>query len=156
MYIVDRSLLLKRAEHNDGDLQDLEEITLHQFEITKIEQLDVYVRNLKILFLQNNLIAKIENLHRMKRLEYINFALNNITYIENLHRCESLRKLDFTINFIAALTSVKNLQPLQDLRDLYLTGNPCTQYEGYRAYVIGILPQLQVAFCFSLSCIFHK
>ena len=26
----------------------------------------------------------------------------------------------------------------------YLTGNPCTEYEGYRQYVIATLPQLQV------------
>lgn len=106
--------------------------------------MDLYVRNLRILFLQNNLIAKIENLHRMKRLEYINFAVNNITTIENLDRCESLQKLDFTINFIAELTSIASLRPLTELRELYLTGNPCTQYEGYRAYVIHALPQLTV------------
>lgn len=26
----------------------------------------------------------------------------------------------------------------------YLTGNPCTDYDGYREYVIGILPQIDV------------
>lgn len=26
----------------------------------------------------------------------------------------------------------------------YLTGNPCTEYEGYREYVVAILPQLEV------------
>jgi len=26
----------------------------------------------------------------------------------------------------------------------YLTGNPCTEYEGYWEYVIATLPQLQV------------
>ena len=30
------------------------------------------------------------------------------------------------------------------LSDRYLTGNPCTEYEGYRKYVIATLPQLQV------------
>ena len=28
----------------------------------------------------------------------------------------------------------------------YLTGNPCTDFQGYRDYVIATLPQLQVRF----------
>jgi protein TilB len=58
--------VLKRAEHNDGMLSTLEEITLHQQNIEKIEVLGYACRNLKMLYLQNNLIAKIENLHRLK------------------------------------------------------------------------------------------
>lgn len=56
---VDKDLLRKRAEHNDGELSSLEEITLHQFDIEKIENLDVYCRKLRILLLQNNQISKI-------------------------------------------------------------------------------------------------
>jgi protein TilB len=40
----------------------LEEITLHQFDIEKIELLGSVCKNLKILFFQNNLISKIGNL----------------------------------------------------------------------------------------------
>lgn len=29
------------------------------------------------------------------------------------------------------------------MRELYLTGNPCVDYDGYRDYVIATLPQLQ-------------
>lgn len=59
-------------------LTNLEEITLHQQNLEKIENLDVYCRHLKILYLQNNIINKIENLHKMKEIEYLNLALNNI------------------------------------------------------------------------------
>lgn len=58
--------LLQRAEHNDGMLSTLQEITLHQQNIERIELLGYACRNLKILYLQNNIIAKIENLHRLK------------------------------------------------------------------------------------------
>jgi len=37
----------------------LKEIALHQYDIEKIENLDVYCRNLEILLLQNNQISKI-------------------------------------------------------------------------------------------------
>ena len=57
--IVTRDLLRKRAEHNDGDLSSLEEITLHQFDIERIELLEEYCRRLRIVFLQSNQIMKI-------------------------------------------------------------------------------------------------
>ena len=41
-----------------------------------------------------------ENLSRLKELEYINLALNNISLIENIEGCETLNKLDMTLNFI--------------------------------------------------------
>jgi protein TilB len=87
---INEELLRKRAEHNDGILSTLEEVSLHQFEIEKIENLDKYCRHLKILFLQNNIIEKFENLEKLKELEYLNLAVNNISLIENLEQNESL------------------------------------------------------------------
>ena len=91
MVRITPDLLRKRAEHNEGQLSNLEEITLHQFDIEKIENLDIYCRHLKILYLQNNIIPRMENLNRLKELEYLNLALNNISKIENIQRCESLK-----------------------------------------------------------------
>lgn len=79
---------------------DLEEISLHQMDIESIENLDLYCRHIKILLLQNNLIDKMENLNKLRELEYLNLALNNIEIIEGLGNCESLNKLDLTCNFI--------------------------------------------------------
>ena len=84
---ITEEMLRKRAEHNDGQLMNLEEVALHQFEIEKIENLDKLCRHLKILLLQNNIIEKMENLGKLKELEYLNLALNNITKIENLEVC---------------------------------------------------------------------
>jgi protein TilB len=142
--IVNEALLRKRAEHNDGELSTLREISLHQFDIEKIENLDVYCRKLEILLLQSNQISKIENLSKLKSLEYLQLALNNISLIENLDKCESLKKLDLTVNFVADLRCVKNLASLEFLRELYLIGNPCTEIHGYRSFVIATLPQLQM------------
>ncbi len=50
--------------------------------------------------------------------------------IENIEGCESLRKLDLTVNFIEIHNlkkSCENLKKNTMLRDLYLTGNPCTE-----------------------------
>ncbi|XP_025206314.1 protein tilB [Melanaphis sacchari] len=137
-------LIRKRSEHNEGEIGTLEEISLHQEDITKIENLQNWCKDLKILLLQSNLIFKIENLNKLKKLEYLNLALNCIEKIENLDRCESLNKLDLTMNFIGKLDSIESLKNNTHLRTLYLTGNPCTDYDGYREYVIGILPQIDI------------
>ncbi|XP_022244078.1 protein tilB homolog [Limulus polyphemus] len=140
---ISEELVRKRAEHNEGEIFSLEEISFHQQNIERIEYIEKWCRELKILYLQNNLIPKIENVGRLKKLEYLNLTLNNITKIENLEGCESLKKLDLTLNFIAELTSVESLRGNYNLRELYLTGNPCTNLKDYRAFVVATLPQLQ-------------
>jgi protein TilB len=89
---------------------------------------------------------EIENLHKLKELKYLNLALNNIQKIENLNRCESLQKLDLTLNFVENLLDVEHLKENEDLRELYLIGNPCAQENGYRAFVMCALPQLKVIY----------
>ena len=57
---------MQKAEHNDGCLSTLQHISLHQQNIERIELLGHACRDLRILYLQNNLISKIENLHHLK------------------------------------------------------------------------------------------
>jgi protein TilB len=148
MVIIDEAMLRKRAEHNDKNLSNLEEVSLHQSNIEGISRcLGNLCPLLKILYLQNNLIPRLENLKRLKSLVYLNVAVNNICYIEGLDRNENLNKLDFTVNFIDVdgLLTIARLKHNFALRELYLTGNPCTQWEHYRAYVIAQLPQVTCA-----------
>ncbi|SCP03564.1 leucine-rich repeat protein, putative [Plasmodium malariae] len=144
---LDLELIKKKSEHNEGLIEELEEISLHQLQIKKIECINIHCRNLKILLLQNNLIEKIENLSQMKKLEYLNLALNNITVIENLEKCESLRKLDLTLNFIDVSTierSINNLKKNEKLKELYMMGNPCASWEHLKFFIIFHLENLQV------------
>ena len=142
---ITQELLRKRAEHNDGILTTLEEISLHQENIERIENLEYYCRHIKILYLQDNIIEKLENLDKLKELEYLNLAVNSIQKIENLEKCESLNKLDLTMNFV----DIENLKESCDclskvpsLREIYLTGNPCEKFKYCREYVIGRCPQI--------------
>ncbi|KAK3862371.1 hypothetical protein Pcinc_031759 [Petrolisthes cinctipes] len=136
MVKITLDLVRKRAEHNDGELSTLEELSLHQMDIEKMEYLHRWCPNLRILYLQGNLIAKIENVGRLRGLEYLNLALNNLESVSGLERCEALQKLDLTANFIIHLTSLLTLQDLPNLTQLYMTGNPCTDYRGYRTWVL--------------------
>ncbi|KAL7674785.1 hypothetical protein ACOME3_001060 [Neoechinorhynchus agilis] len=132
-------MVRKRAEHNDCVLHTLEEISLHHLGIER------WCPDLKILLLQGNVIRRIENMSRLKHLQYLNLALNCIQTIENLEECEALEKLDLTLNFIADLKSVSKLRANENLRELHLIGNPCCDYDQYRMYVIKVLsPKLNV------------
>lgn len=93
-------LLRKRSEHNECIISTLEEISLHQEELERIEVIGTLCRKLRILYLQNNIIEKIEDLTHMKELRYLNLALNNVSKIEGLSSCEFLNKLDLTVNFV--------------------------------------------------------
>jgi protein TilB len=146
MVRLTRALIRKKAEHHEGILPDLEEISLHQLEIERIEAVGDICRKIKILYLQNNIISKIENLAHCKDLEYLNLALNNIERIEGLRTCEFLNKLDLTVNFIDLDTfeeSVAELRHNRMLREIYLMGNPCADWDGCREFVASVLPSLE-------------
>ena len=142
---ITEELLRKRSEHNEGVLSTMEEVSLHQLEIEKIENLEFYCRHLKILYLQNNIIEKLENLEKLKELEYLNLAVNSIQKIENLEGCESLNKLDLTMNFVDIENlkeSVDCLSKMSAIRELYLTGNGCESFKYCKEYIIARVPQL--------------
>ncbi|XP_026698307.1 protein tilB homolog [Athene cunicularia] len=152
MVRITEDLVRRRAEHNNCEIFSLEEISLHQQEIEKLEYLDKWCRDLKILYLQNNLIPKIENVGKLKKLEYLNVALNNIERIENLEGCEELKKLDLTANFIGELSSIETLKYNIHLKELFLVGNPCTEFEGYRQFVVATLHQLKCLDSKEIEC----
>ncbi|XP_068937413.1 dynein axonemal assembly factor 11 isoform X2 [Petaurus breviceps papuanus] len=85
----------------------------------------------------------LKNINKLKKLQYLNLALNNIEKIENLEGCEELEKLDLTVNFVGELSSIKILRHNIHLKEIYLMGNPCADFEGYREFVVATLPQLR-------------
>lgn len=44
---------------------------------------------------------------------------------------------------------MKTLQHNIHLKELFLMGNPCTDFDGYRQFVVAALQQLKVCFFFS-------
>ena len=164
MVRLTHKLIRKKSEHNEGTMADLEEISLHQLEIEKIENLDC--KKLKILvrffyvipvdvrktqhdilqYLQNNIIGKMEGLNKLKDLQYLNLALNNITRIEGLRQCEFLNKLDLTVNFIDLDVFEESIRELKEynrqLRELYLIGNPAMDWDGAKDFIVASLPSL--------------
>lgn len=56
---VTEDMVRRRAEHNNCEIFSLEELSLHQQDIERLEHLDRWCRELRILYLQNNLIPRI-------------------------------------------------------------------------------------------------
>lgn len=56
---VTEDMVRRRAEHNECEIFSLEEVSLHQQDIERIEHIDRWCRDLRILYLQNNLIPRI-------------------------------------------------------------------------------------------------
>ena len=51
-----------------------------------------------------------------------------------------------TLNFVDIEDleeSVDNMQECENLQELYMTGNPCTQWEGFKEYLIARVSQLK-------------
>jgi protein TilB len=72
-------------------------------------------------------------------------AVNSVRKIEGVRRCESLNKLDMTLNFIDVedlKESIEELEFCENLQELFLTGNPCTEWKDYKDYIVAKLPQL--------------
>ena len=147
MVVITDRLLRSRAEHNDGDLVNLEEISLNSLGIEKIEVIDKICKKLKIVHLTDNVLQDTSPLKKFKELEYLNVAMNNISEIhpDSFTGLENLTRLDMTLNFIGDnfLKSLEILKGVQSLKEIYLTGNPCTKFENYRDYVINFLPQIE-------------
>lgn len=94
--------------------------------------------------MHENRIRRLENLHRLEELKYLNLALNQIEEVKGLENCRSLAKLDLTANCLSPskLHSIARLAANKSLEHLFLLGNPCTKKHFYRAFVIAVLPQL--------------
>jgi len=143
MVRITEDLIRKSAEHNNGEIASLVELSLHQRNIHKIEHLDRWAKRLQILYLQGNIIEKIENIGRLRELIYLNLCLNNVKKINGLDQCEALEKLDLTCNFVADPLEMENLQANKRLKELYVIGNPMTDVDGWRDFTVATLPQLE-------------
>ena len=52
-------LLRRRTEHHEGGLDTLEEVALHQEDLTDLGQLPVWCPRLQVLLLQGNLLNQL-------------------------------------------------------------------------------------------------
>lgn len=119
-------------------LAELQTVRLDREGITTIRNLEG-LQNLHSLYLQGNKIQRIENLACVPSLRFLSLAGNRIRQVENLRDLPYLQFLDLSENLIEIL---KLDEFPESLLILNLTGNSCTNQEGYRKLVTEALPLL--------------
>ncbi|XP_004608973.2 leucine-rich repeat-containing protein 46 [Sorex araneus] len=119
-------------------LAELQTVRLDREGITTIMNLE-RLQNLHSLYLQGNKIRRIENLSCIPFLRFLSLSGNLIKQVENLRDLPHLQFLDLSENQIATLQLDEFPQCLLILN---LTGNGCTNLDGYRKQVVRALPLL--------------
>ncbi|XP_005693773.2 PREDICTED: leucine-rich repeat-containing protein 46 [Capra hircus] len=119
-------------------LAELQTVRLDREGITTIRNLEG-LQNLHSLYLQGNKIQRIENLACVPSLRFLSLAGNQIRQVENLRDLPHLQFLDLSENLIETL---KLDEFPESLLILNLTGNSCTNQDGYRKLLTEALPLL--------------
>ena len=132
------NLIKRRSEHYDGELKNLEEITLHQFDLENIDLLGKTCPRLKILYLQGNQLTALP-LMRLHHLDTLMLQMNNLQDVYGIQECTNLRVLDLTLNFIKEVECLYGLTLNKKLRELTLEGNPVHSDEKYHPFVLSTL-----------------
>jgi U2 small nuclear ribonucleoprotein A' len=121
------------------------ELDLRGNKIAVMENLAATQDQFDSLDLSDNEILKVECMAVLPRLTQLLLNNNRVTRIsEGLSKTlPSLKTLVLTNNHLATLTQLEPLGQLAGLTSLSLVDNPVTKAEGYRAYVIALLPKLR-------------
>ena len=113
-----------KAEEQAEKLLKLTHIHLDRENIVMIDNLAEYLGPITNLYLQHNLIERIENLDFLKSLKFLVLANNRIRKIENLKCLKELKFLDLSFNCINEF----DVDELPDsLSILDLRGNRCIE-----------------------------
>ncbi|XP_026213735.1 dynein regulatory complex subunit 3 [Anabas testudineus] len=109
--------------------------------IEKIEGLD-HLINLTWLNLSFNRIGKIEGLESLQKLEVLNLSNNRISVIENMDKLEKLTHFCIANNLIEQLDNVLYLRKLKNLFTINLSGNPVSTVDDYKLFIAAYFPNL--------------
>ena len=131
---------------NLEDYYNLKVLYLDHNLLKTIENLDPLV-NLKALYLQNNLIGKIEGLDKLTNLVILNLSRNQITQIENLEHLINLQTIDLTYNELAKSVSLMGLKECPSLTSIDLSFN----YIEYDDQLINVFSRMP-----NIACLYLK
>lgn len=109
-------------------LLQLTHIHLDRENIDEIDNLVEYLGDITNLYLQHNLIKKIENLDFFLNLKFLTLSHNQISRIENLTSLTRLRLLDLSYNSIDEI-HIKELPKSISFFDI--RNNPCNEKETW-------------------------
>ncbi len=129
-----------KAEKKAMQLLKLTHIHLDREQICEIDNLAEYLGDVTNLYLQGNLIRRIENLEFLHKLKFLILSNNQIERIENLNALKQLKLLDLSYNLIDRV-DVQELP--KHLAFLDLRHNPCLLGDGETKAIADYLKDLK-------------
>jgi Leucine-rich repeat (LRR) protein len=100
--------------------------------------------NLRVLYLHQNNILKIENMSALKKLHTINLSGNKIRVVEGLEGLDEIRSLDLSHNLITKISNCEQLKELPELQNLDLRNNQMSDHENF----VPFFKEMQNLLCF--------
>jgi protein phosphatase 1 regulatory subunit 7 len=105
----------------------LQRLCLRQNAIEVIDLPDELASTLTEIDLYDNLLKRVEGLHKFTGLTNLDLSFNKIKHIKNVNQCVDLKDLYFVQNRIS---QIENLEGMTKLRNLELGGNRIREIEG--------------------------
>ncbi|XP_056007323.1 SH3 domain-binding protein 5-like [Ostrea edulis] len=121
-------------------LQKITHLRLDRENISEIDGLELLGERVTNVYLQSNIIKRIENFECLKNLQFLTLSGNQIQSIENLKHLQRLFFLDLSFNLINDFDIDEFPMSLIILN---LKGNPCTSHPDHRGRIIQDLPKLK-------------
>mmetsp|Transcript_44369 Transcript_44369/g.116573 ORF Transcript_44369/g.116573 Transcript_44369/m.116573 type:complete len:305 (+) Transcript_44369:1232-2146(+) len=121
------------------------ELDLRGNKIAVMENLAATQDQFDSIDLSDNEILKVECMANLPRLTQLLLSNNRVTRLsEGIGKTlPNLKVLALTNNHLTALAQLEPLAQVLGLTSLSLVDNPVTKVEGYRAFVIALLPKLR-------------
>jgi len=97
---------------------------------------------IKKVNLWGNYIEDVKLLRQIPNVEVLSFSVNRIASLKEFSNCAKLQEIYLRKSNIAALSEIRYLISLQELKILWLWDNPCADTPNFREYIIIMLPNL--------------
>lgn len=121
------------------------EIDLRNRRVTVIENLGATYDQFDTIDLSNNALTVLSGFPRLERVSTVNVAHNRIHRVDPsvATSLPGLRRLVLTYNDLTSFATLESLKSAADLESLSVIGNPACRDQGYRLYIVHLLPQLK-------------
>ena len=107
---------------------------------------------MRCLYLHQNKIPRIENLHNFTKLAVLNLSHNKIRVVEGLQNCVELGTVDLSHNEIQSITDCEQLKELPKLAHLDLKANQINDKDNIVPFV-GALPEIVSIYLIQNPCV---
>lgn len=99
---------------------------------TRLDRMEE-VRNLN---LWGQDLDDVSMLSKLSMVEILSLSVNRITTLRDFAHCAKLQELYLRKNEVSDVAELQYLQPLRDLKVLWLSDNPCADHPYYRQLAV--------------------